>query len=1827
MALTRTALGTAATTTTGTTATFTLGGSDSVSVGDLIVVCVAIDNTGASGAAPATLTVTDSAGNTYTLRSSGLQDPSTASAGAYGAIFTATAQFTLGSSSTITVTTGSAAAIAMTVQKFSAGAGNIAQYDTNGGNAGSNTTATVTTGSITNGGAVVGMAAIERGNSTKNLAVTADSDTTNGSWTTQQTAQGNNSSTSTADMTVVSQSKIVTATATQTYNISWTTATDFVIRYITITEVSSAQTLSVPVFASSSTLNAPTVSSTFPLPSAVKNLNWFALALASDPNETLTRFGKATAGGTTPALKVAPSGTITEANPFTITLWYKPTSTATNYYGMAGLLKSGDPWETGGAGVTNDAFGFHQYGTQLHLYYSSGTSYGSEPGPKTGTGFFTANEWKFIGVVVTPNATGFTADIYGGSPTTGATFVTTITGGGGGSASWPTTLDVLGIGSIDGSNANANGNFGEVRYWNAALTASEVEAERLATTAAKSGVVIDVGFTESGASDAQGGTITAVGSSGSWSYAATANDGDSIGTWRDASGNGWTFSESTSGQQPTFRGSVSALNNKPALEFQAALDQMLSTVNFGSRTKPMTIVVVARSDAPPLGDYANIVGTNGCALGFDITSPNAGMFAYDGTNLMNSAGTGFKETPTSFFAAAVINGSSSKYIVGSTEVTGDTGTNGFGDMLTLGAYNSSQTIECWDGWIALAGVITGDATADPDWGAFLAWVSNEYGVTVPTTSMTLAPPVLSAAATLLAPGTTQQQFVQPPVLDASSTLYAPVITQPQSIAAPVLSVTSTLYAPDVSFIVFIDKAQRKYSIGGATNPLLDLPAGAAVGDLLIGFYASRDATNFTPPAGWTAIGESDSSNSTIAACWKFYESGDPTSWAGSVDTNRRCATGVIALRGANPSSPIVGSTTNFNNADSSPVWTGRTVGLNGSMLVGGAATVATTNTEPATTTERIDFGSGSGSESSGNVWTLPVDAGASGDFTGTIGGGTIWATILVEVAPASGTTLAGVVLATSNTLYAPTLTQQQVAQPPVITTTNTLYAPKLNLFVAAPAISTTATLLAPRVNLSMTTPVLTTTNTLYGPKLNLFMSAPVLATTVTLLSPTMVSTVALPAYVSTASLLAPTVIRQQFVQPPVLSAPATLLAGAVRNLNTLVAPVYASTASLLAPYVNAVQTASAPVITTTSTLYAGSVANRQLVSPPVLTTTATIFSPNSLTFTIFGAVYNSTSSLLAPTVGTGVTLTAPVLATTTILYDPKTAFALTAPVYTSTSSVLTPSMTQQQFVAPPVYASTASLLAPQVNLKVSAPVYTSSSSLLAPTMTQQSFVQPPAYASTASMLAPSITTLNTLDVPVYTSTSSVLTPAMTQQQFAQPPVISTTTTLYEPTELSLRLTGAVYTSTATVLAPTLNRTYTATAPLLTTTSTLYAPRVQFDVSVPVYASSSSLLTPAVLVQSFVQPPVYSAPATLLEPSLSAIGTISAPLLTTTSTLYAPVMTQQQFVTAPVYTSNININAPTTINRQLVEPPVLDTTAVLYGPSTTFGPMLPPVLTTTATLLAPSITLVISTQVITTGNNFYAPTVQPRNTVEPPLLITSSTLYQPSAFVGNNLLTPVLSTTATLYGPTVLAAQTVTAPSLTTTATVYAGAVAPTNTVRPPLITTSSTVYSPSTSYAMTTPLLDTTTTLYTPKVNHTITAPVLSTGNTLNPPRVASSANLPTLYTTSTVNAPAIVVTQHVELPVIDAGTGLYAPHVQKLLQAAQVPLLVGDTTIYGPTLASQAAGRQADIIWQDRSTAPQYRTPSTTVTYVEPEAPSYTEPDEITYTDPASDLTYREGS
>lgn len=206
------------------------------------VLCIALDNSGTAGAntiSPAT--ATDSAGNTWTLRQNNLFDNGAASAGVEIAIYTAKiSSLTTAQSITVTWTSTTPTAKVWTLNEFTAGTGKLINYVTGAIGTGSTTgTPTITSGSLNNGDAIVGMGGAESSDTWA-----GDADTTNGSWSTHQHNVAGSGATG---MSITSQRKIVSSSGSQTYNPTLTSV-DVILGWIQLAEINASMPRRVVIY-------------------------------------------------------------------------------------------------------------------------------------------------------------------------------------------------------------------------------------------------------------------------------------------------------------------------------------------------------------------------------------------------------------------------------------------------------------------------------------------------------------------------------------------------------------------------------------------------------------------------------------------------------------------------------------------------------------------------------------------------------------------------------------------------------------------------------------------------------------------------------------------------------------------------------------------------------------------------------------------------------------------------------------------------------------------------------------------------------------------------------------------------------------------------------------------------------------------------------------------------------------------------------------------------------------------------------------------------------------------------------------------------------------------------------------------------------------------------------------------------------------------------------------------------------------------------------------------------------------------------------------------
>lgn len=220
MALTVSEFATGSTTTSATSITIS---SLTAAVGDMLVVAVSSDNSVFPGSTPiGSSAVSDSASNTYTSRVNQTNDPGNANEGVSLRVFTGTLTNALSNGSITVTLTASTSNVDILVWRIQCDAGETISYVTATGGTATGTSVSRTIGSLEPGSVAFGFAATETGGT-----FTGDSDTLEGSWSSEYQSIASNTP-------VFSQYKIVDGTSTQTWTASWVNSADSASGTITI---------------------------------------------------------------------------------------------------------------------------------------------------------------------------------------------------------------------------------------------------------------------------------------------------------------------------------------------------------------------------------------------------------------------------------------------------------------------------------------------------------------------------------------------------------------------------------------------------------------------------------------------------------------------------------------------------------------------------------------------------------------------------------------------------------------------------------------------------------------------------------------------------------------------------------------------------------------------------------------------------------------------------------------------------------------------------------------------------------------------------------------------------------------------------------------------------------------------------------------------------------------------------------------------------------------------------------------------------------------------------------------------------------------------------------------------------------------------------------------------------------------------------------------------------------------------------------------------------------------------------------------------------------
>lgn len=189
-------------------------------------------------------------------------------------------------------------------------------------------------------------------------------------------------------------------------------------------------------------------------------------------------------------------------------------------------------------------------------------------------------------------------------------------------------------------------------------------------------------------------------------------DGNAVSSWRNGGSVGGDPAQATATAKPTFRASVAALNNRPAVEFDGG-----DSLNFDVADIAIPFYAVAVGVLSGSGVARTMLGfSTTTALRLGCSAGNA-WFASDGTAL--AAGT---TDSNAHVLEAVLNGASSSLRLDGTQIASGAGGNTGLARFVIGASNGNN----WLGHIAFAAIYSG-SSRDANLARALGY---NYGITV-----------------------------------------------------------------------------------------------------------------------------------------------------------------------------------------------------------------------------------------------------------------------------------------------------------------------------------------------------------------------------------------------------------------------------------------------------------------------------------------------------------------------------------------------------------------------------------------------------------------------------------------------------------------------------------------------------------------------------------------------------------------------------------------------------------------------------------------------------------------------------------------------------------------------------------------------------------------------------------------------------------------------------------------------------------------------------------------------------------------------------------------
>ena len=177
------------------------------------------------------------------------------------------------------------------------------------------------------------------------------------------------------------------------------------------------------------------------------------------------------------------------------------------------------------------------------------------------------------------------------------------------------------------------------------------------------------------------------------------NDGDAVGTWSDASGNGRNATQATASKKPVFKTNVQ--NGKPVIRLDGVDDFMTTSFAYAAGAK--TVFVVAKSAS--VAGYTRAVSSIpdfGLYIGTDILNNNVSTFLGNSAGVWNDTSVNTPNANWSTFKLVTLhtdNVTLTPYVNGTAQNTKN-GATGALTGIQIGTFDNGIYGQLWNGDVA-----------------------------------------------------------------------------------------------------------------------------------------------------------------------------------------------------------------------------------------------------------------------------------------------------------------------------------------------------------------------------------------------------------------------------------------------------------------------------------------------------------------------------------------------------------------------------------------------------------------------------------------------------------------------------------------------------------------------------------------------------------------------------------------------------------------------------------------------------------------------------------------------------------------------------------------------------------------------------------------------------------------------------------------------------------------------------------------------------------------------------------------------------------------------